>query len=256
MKPSQTGVVYSTEFGLTGDLYLPKTHPAAIVVFAHGGGFLKGSRTDEPVEEYARFLCAAGFAMFSIDYRISTPLAEFPRPMRRLVRQNVARSIAAGLTMRKRLFGPAMQAAVQDLSQAIGFSRTMLGTPLPVGVLGLSAGGIAACALSFPTPENAQLIRPDGVVGISAAVPHPWAIDASGVPTLLIHGTADKIIGPENPDIAAKIANECKAPLTLVTTGEPGHGHQVNLVLGSDTSWTQMITQHFDVLQSGQSLRM
>lgn len=56
------------------DLYLPEGKPnAPLVVFVHGGGWQRGSRTEMPLGAMA----PAGFAFASVDYRLS-PVARFP----------------------------------------------------------------------------------------------------------------------------------------------------------------------------------
>ena len=57
---------------LAGDLYLPKgLDKAPVVVAAHGGGWQAGSRT--AYRYWGPFLARAGFAVFSIDYRLGKP---------------------------------------------------------------------------------------------------------------------------------------------------------------------------------------
>jgi acetyl esterase/lipase len=71
------GLVYSKPGGteLKLDLFLPRKgrKPRPAVVWIHGGGWRKGSRTRCP----AKFLTKEGFAVASIDYRLA-PAARFP----------------------------------------------------------------------------------------------------------------------------------------------------------------------------------
>ena len=60
------------------DLYLPATplrRPAPVIVFLHGGGWSGGTRTTGP--DFARYFAQDGFAMASIEYRL-TPAVTFP----------------------------------------------------------------------------------------------------------------------------------------------------------------------------------
>jgi acetyl esterase/lipase len=60
------------------DLYTPATAPATrlpVIVFLHGGGWSGGTRTTGP--DFRRFFAADGFAMVSIEYRL-TPAITFP----------------------------------------------------------------------------------------------------------------------------------------------------------------------------------
>lgn len=57
------------------DLYLPQetTRPAPLVLWVHGGGWRQGSKAQPP----ARWLLSKGYALASIDYRLSS-VATFP----------------------------------------------------------------------------------------------------------------------------------------------------------------------------------
>jgi acetyl esterase/lipase len=70
---------YATRAGqeLLLDLYLPKdaARPLPVIVFLHGGGWSGGTRTTGP--DFRRFFAQDGFAMASIDYRL-TPSVTFP----------------------------------------------------------------------------------------------------------------------------------------------------------------------------------
>jgi acetyl esterase/lipase len=72
-------VSYATRGGqeLLLDLYLPKdaARPLPVVVFLHGGGWSGGTRTTGP--DFRRFFAQDGFAMASIEYRL-TPSVTFP----------------------------------------------------------------------------------------------------------------------------------------------------------------------------------
>jgi acetyl esterase/lipase len=60
------------------DLYLPPTpirRPTPVIVFLHGGGWSGGTRTTGP--DFKRYFAQDGFAMASIEYRL-TPSITFP----------------------------------------------------------------------------------------------------------------------------------------------------------------------------------
>ena len=60
------------------DLYLPAKpvrRPAPVIVFLHGGGWSGGTRATGP--DFARYFAQDGFAMVSIEYRL-TPAVTFP----------------------------------------------------------------------------------------------------------------------------------------------------------------------------------
>ena len=78
--PTAKGLVYGEADGekLTMDYYAPKgpgTHPIAIIV--HGGGYQRGDSTSGSEAYCADFLAPAGYAVFSINYRLAP---KYPYP--------------------------------------------------------------------------------------------------------------------------------------------------------------------------------
>ena len=126
-------VVYASPRGnpLPADIYLPdeEQRPLPVILWLHGGGWRSGDRRSGP--DLARFYAERGFAMVSIDYRLSDE-AVFP-------------------------------AAVEDVKTAIRWIRSVADhygfDPNRIGLWGASAGGhlAALAALSGPgTFENAD----------------------------------------------------------------------------------------------------
>lgn len=78
--PTQDGVVYGEADGekLTMDYYAPSgagPHPVAIII--HGGGFVAGTSKNGSEAYCADFLAPAGYAVFSINYRLAP---KYPYP--------------------------------------------------------------------------------------------------------------------------------------------------------------------------------
>src|SRR5579875_1672616 len=78
--PTQDGLVYGTADGqtLTMDYYAPKgsgIHPLAIII--HGGGYQRGNSKSGSEAYCADFLAPAGYAVFSINYRLAP---KYPYP--------------------------------------------------------------------------------------------------------------------------------------------------------------------------------
>ena len=78
--PTQDGIVYGTADGqpLTMDYYAPKgagPHPIAIII--HGGGYQRGTSKSGSEAYCADFLAPAGYAVFSINYRLAP---KYPYP--------------------------------------------------------------------------------------------------------------------------------------------------------------------------------
>ena len=72
--PTQEGLVYGQADGetLTLDYYAPKgpgLHPIAILI--HGGGYQRGNSQSGSEAYCADFLAPAGYAVFSINYRLA-----------------------------------------------------------------------------------------------------------------------------------------------------------------------------------------
>src|ERR1051326_8109629 len=77
---SEDGLVYGEAGGekLTMDYYPPAgpaPHPNAIVI--HGGGFVRGTSKNNSEAYCADFLVPAGYAVFSINYRLAP---KYPYP--------------------------------------------------------------------------------------------------------------------------------------------------------------------------------
>ena len=78
--PTQEGIVYGVADGvqLTMDYYAPKgpgVHPIAIII--HGGGYQRGDSKSGSEAYCADFLAPAGYAVFSINYRLAP---KYPYP--------------------------------------------------------------------------------------------------------------------------------------------------------------------------------
>ncbi len=78
--PTQDGLIYGEAGGqqLTMDYYAPKgsgVHPIAIII--HGGGYRRGDSKSGSEAYCADFLAPAGYAVFSINYRLAP---RFPYP--------------------------------------------------------------------------------------------------------------------------------------------------------------------------------
>jgi acetyl esterase/lipase len=137
---------YATVSGrqLLADLYLPRgiSAPVPVIVWLHGGGFRIGDRKLAP--DLSRFFARRGFAMVSVDYRLSGQ-AIFP-------------------------------AAIEDVKAALRWVRAIADQygldPERVGLWGSSAGGyLAAMAATTPSElfagrEPAQGIAPARILAV------------------------------------------------------------------------------------------
>ncbi|MEM7471880.1 MAG: hypothetical protein AAF340_11070 [Pseudomonadota bacterium] len=249
-------IPFDTENALSLDLYLPNTLTArGCVVYAHGGGFRKGSRHDEVAPHFAAALTAAGFAMASVSYRLATGPEAFSELDQSYIAAYGRRTGAVGFSLSPKLYGTAFIAATEDISRAIEFLWVEGGNlgiaSRKTGVLGVSAGGIAGVSLAYPPSHwRERLVMPDAVVAISSAIVQPWRLSDRGAPCLMLHGPGDRVIDIRDPEFGAARATQVGAPVHLVNTGVRGHATQVDAVLdgaGLDGqgSFMDMILTHF-----------
>ncbi len=177
----------------------PGPQPCPVVVYAHGGGFVGGSRTTGPWA----FLLKAGYAVASVDYRLASE-AKFPFP-------------------------------IHDLAAAVRWVRAnaqqyRLDSGFVVG-FGSSAGGYLMNALALTGPDLPGLTgslgpTPEVSIGLDAVIDHYAPTDFS-----TIDFTADspllKFLGfkpAERPD-DAELANLCRyasaaSPPFLIAHGD------------------------------------
>lgn len=222
------------------DIFRPKKTTKATLLYAHGGGFKKGSRKDKTSQRLADKLCGEGVLVASADYRLKTDISAFPRENRPAIVAAQARTARVGMPINPDFCGPRFYAALEDLSDAVFFLRDedgpLAGKTGRLAVLGVSAGGIAALSLAFP-PRGVWegLNRPDAAIGLCAAMVQPWRLSADGIPSLLFHGYTDRIISPKNTAFTARRVATSSAPLDVVVTDTRGHNTQIELFIdGND----------------------
>jgi alpha-L-fucosidase 2 len=203
------------------------TVPAVIIV--HGGGWVRGDRRID-VEPLFEPLTRAGFAWFSISYRLATNVTQF------------------GL-------------GVEDVESAVRFVRSHAGEfhvdGQALALIGESAGGQLAsiAALQLPPSETVKavvgLYPPTDLVAllrnsnyvpaqIRASVENsPWSsfilaglnhlspienVRPDMPPFLLIHGTADSLVPFEQSTAMCKRMREAGASCEIYPVAGAGHG--------------------------------
>lgn len=202
------------------DLHHPGGGERPLVVYAYGGGFVKGSRGDAVHRPVIDWLCQAGFAVAVPDYRLGTGPADVVPATLAEITRFAARARREGVQMRRRLYGVRLYTACEDLSDALRFlaaKATALGVRAErTGLLGVSAGGLAGNTLCYPpAPWRDRLMAPAAMVALAAPVVHGWRLKAGGVPLLIVHGRRDRIVPAADSVLTARAAERAGAPVEV-----------------------------------------
>lgn len=232
----ERNIVYKTTADnrpLMINLYRPKTTIRSILLFAHGGGFSHGSRKAKRAQDLALKLASEGVVVASFDYRLKTELDAFSSDAQRAIEAAQARTKRVGLKINPNYCGPRFYAALEDMSDAVGFLRDEKNGPLGPGIvpllaLGVSAGGIAALSLAHPPRDGWEnLNKPDAAISVCGAMVQPWRLKRDGPPLLIFHGYHDGVISPKNARVIDGKAKFKHAPVEVIITDVRGHKHQV-----------------------------
>jgi acetyl esterase len=194
--PTQEGIVYGVADGqpLTMDYYAPKgpgPHPIAIII--HGGGYQRGNSKSGSEAYCADFLAPAGYAVFSINYRLAP---KYPYPYMVYDVQRAVRFIRHNAS---RWDGRADRIALVGGS-AGGFLSNMVGL--------LHAPGDA----SANDPVDRESARVEAVVTLfaqSSFATVPLNAD--------VHALLDPLIQQKGEAEALRVAS----PITYVSKGDP-----------------------------------
>ena len=232
---------------LTLDLHLPASTagPVPLVVFIHGGAWLFGTRSVfSPVylgltDPFADIV-AAGFAVASLDYRMSGEAA-WPASLHDVaagVRYLVARADELGLdASRIAVWGEsagghlAMQLAFrQQDPQALGNDGAPVTLP-PLAALvdWYGVADIREAMPEFPLPGPSPESR---LIGGGDPATDPLGVDASPIvfanvclpAALVMHGTGDSLVPCEGSRRIAALLEAAGTPVTAVWFDGAEHG--------------------------------
>jgi acetyl esterase/lipase len=216
---------------LTLDLYLPRSRSAAapVIIYVHGGGWMSGhSRHCGAFEDWPRVLAsiaAKGYVVASVNYRLS---AEASSPA---AAQDIASAVRWLRTQANRYSIDKQRIGIWGVS-AGGQLAAITGTACEAG------GGESACVQAVaawygifdfaPLVAQANRASPParylgcdlGVctaeqIAMASAIQH---VDRSDPPFLLVHGTRDRTVPPEqSKDFYAKLqAQGVKSELLMI----------------------------------------
>ncbi|MBO7191900.1 MAG: alpha/beta hydrolase [Bacteroidales bacterium] len=186
----------------TCDLFLDVYNPARgsettfmgiskpTVLFMFGGGFIQGTRDDKSYNSWFRMLTENGYRVISIDYRLG-----------------LKGSSKVGIAQ-VNVLDKAIHMAVEDLFSATNFmieNADQLGIETDnIVISGSSAGAISVMQAEYEIANRTSWasVLPEGfnyagVMSFSGAIlsrKGPVKYAATPCPTLMLHGTADKLV--------------------------------------------------------------
>jgi acetyl esterase len=194
--PTQEGIEYGQADGeiLTMDYYAPAEggrHPIAIII--HGGGYQRGNSRSGSEAYCADFLAPAGYAVFSINYRLAP---KYPYPN-----------------------------MVHDVERAVRYLRHNAAKwnadPQEIALVGGSAGGFLSNMVGLldapgdpkaADPVDRESARPDAVVTLYAQ---------SSFATVPLNRDVHALLDPLIAKLGEKEALRQASPITYVHAGAP-----------------------------------
>ena len=189
------------------DIYQPTGDTEAqrpVIIFAHQGGFVTGTRTDRYMVDVCTRFARLGYVTASIEYRLGFAFTGLAAPADT---PQVARAAIRGMQD--------MRAAVRFFRKDAATTNTYRVRPDYIVVGGSSAGGFIALQVGYldkasevPTyvdlaslggiegqsgnPEYSSAIL--AVLNLSGATESPSVIEAGNAPLLSVHGTVDRTV--------------------------------------------------------------
>lgn len=193
------------------DVYMPegdtqKKRP--VIVWVHGGGFTFGNDKNQSyIVEMAKRFVSRGYVCLSVDYRLRLkPSDDYSGTISDAV-DDVFKSLD---WLRK-----------NSKSLQIDKSQIILG--------GGSAGGILSCILSYNDRANAAKNEKSGIVALINLWGSPdarWGetdVDENDPPTIIVHGTNDKLVSFANSERLVEKLNAANVKNEMLTINGAGH---------------------------------
>jgi dienelactone hydrolase len=189
------------------DIYQPTGDTVTrrpVIIFAHQGGFISGSRTDTYMVDVCRRFAQLGYVTASIEYRLGFNLTGLAQPRDT---PEVARAAIRGMQD--------MRAAVRFFRRDAATTRQYKVNPRYIVVGGSSAGGFMALQVGYldkasEVPAYVDIAALGGIEGssgnpgyssavlavlnLSGATESVNYIEPGNVPLCSVHGTADNVV--------------------------------------------------------------
>jgi hypothetical protein len=205
---TRTTVAYGSSVNYLGnaaslslDVYQPEgdtVRRRPLLVFAHGGGFVSGNRTDQDIVELCTRFAKMGYVTTSIDYRIvflpydtinlgraAIRAAQDMRAAVRFFRQDAATAKAYRIHPDFIYVGGSSAGAVTALETAYLDKEAEVPTYIGLATLGGLEGASG-------NPGYSSKVR--GAINLSGALGSPTWIEAGDVPFVSLHGTNDAVL--------------------------------------------------------------
>ena len=211
--------------------------PRPLVVIAHGGGWRAGDKA-ERLGPSIRRLAAAGYAVASVNYRLTVGSANrFPAPIEDLwCAVSFLRSRSAALGLNASRIVVAGESAGSQIAAMVAFAPDIAGRGCPDDALRFSITGFAGFYgiydfLSLDgQPRAAEAVS--GHLGLTPSADSALARQASplhhvsgaNVAVLLVHGTADRSVFPSQSRSMLAAAMNAGLRAKLVIVPDMDHG--------------------------------
>ncbi|MEB3372210.1 alpha/beta hydrolase [Saccharopolyspora mangrovi] len=229
-------VAYSTRSGfrpLLADVHRPPVESAPVVLFVHGGGWRVGSREsfcptwqDWSPSPFAR-LVSAGFAVVSVDYRLSGE-AVFPAQLDDVTAAlQWIRDRAADLGVDAERIVVWGESAGGHLAALLGLTATREAPGAIAGVIDWYGPSDLSAMSSREDPDSreahllgATASEAPEVARLASPVAH---VHDAAPPFHLAHGTADEAVPAEQSSRLAEALREVGASVELDLVPDAGH---------------------------------
>jgi acetyl esterase/lipase len=192
------------------DIYSPTDDVSKnrlVIVWIHGGGFRHGNdKTQSYIVEMANRFARKGYVCLSIDYRL---------------RENPKEDPAGTIS-------DAVEDALKGLDWLRKNSESLKVDVSKIVIGGGSAGGMLGCNLCFNDRPNNKTDK-NGIVGFVNLWGTPdviWGdleIDKNDSPTIIVHGTEDKLVAYSNSAALAEKLKANNVKHELITIEGAGH---------------------------------
>ena len=212
---------------LLGDLYLPRQakagNPLPVIVYIHGGGWIKGSRSN--LGWMAQYMADRGYAGFAIDYDLIAAGGTFPVSIDECWRAiEFLHDHAAEYGIDPNRIAVAGGSAGGELSGLIAF-----GVRAPAGVPPVKAAALLNAVIDLRgATDDRQLVtrylgKPCSQLLKVCAEASPMAAAHAGAPSIYIgHGTADHTVPYQQAvDLNAKLKSLGVKTETFTAEGGP-----------------------------------